>query len=104
MKWVKLVPLVRDLLIHIPNEGKRSPRYGNKLVKMGLKRGVSDFFLPLPKKNYHGLWIELKRKKKYSISQDQKDWIEKMQHLGFKAEFAYGFEEAKRIVEAYLLV
>lgn len=68
-----------------------------------MRRGVSDFFLPLPKKSYHGLWIELKRKKKYVISKEQKEWIERMRLLNYRAEFAYGFEDAKKIVEEYMV-
>src|SRR3990167_8029165 len=31
--------------IHIPNEGKRSPRAGARLKRMGLLPGASDFFI-----------------------------------------------------------
>ena len=48
------------LLYHIPNEGKRSIYYGAKLKREGLKSGVPDICLPIPKGQYCGLYIELK--------------------------------------------
>lgn len=33
------------LLIHVPNEGRRSAREGLKMVRMGLTKGVADFLL-----------------------------------------------------------
>ena len=49
-----------SLLYHIPNEGKRSIYYGAKLKREGLKSGVPDICLPIPKGQYGGLYIELK--------------------------------------------
>lgn len=102
MDWCFLAPIVKDLIIHIPNEGKRSYQNGKFLKSIGLRGGVSDFFLPYPNRGFHGLWIELKRKEKSAISMMQKVWIEKMLNLNYAAHIAYGAEQAINIVKGYM--
>lgn len=102
MKWVSTQPKIRDYIIHIPNEGKRDSRYGNKLKRMGMRAGVSDFFLPIANKNVHGLWLELKRQKGSSLQPMQVKWLERMREKGYAAEVAYGWQDAKEIIENYL--
>ena len=48
------------LMYHIPNEGKRSLPGGYKMKLKGLKPGVPDICLPVPKTYYGALYIELK--------------------------------------------
>lgn len=102
MDWVNLHPVLKRLMIHIPNEGKRSPWLGAKLKRMGLRKGVSDFFLPFPRSKYHGLWIELKRDAKSAKTPEQIEWIDYMKALDYAAHFAYGFESAQSIILDYL--
>ena len=51
---------------------------------------------------YHGLKIELKRIRNYTITQEQKDWIIKLNEQGYAAVFCYGWEHAWRVIENYL--
>ena len=102
MQWIRYRKDIEPYFIHIPNEGKRDPKTGNILKAMGLKKGVSDFFLAYPVYPYAGLWIELKRLEKSVISEEQQDWIDKMRRMHYQAHFAYGWEEAKAIIEGYL--
>ena len=102
MQWIRTQQVVRDLIIHIPNEGQRNPIYGYHLKQMGMRAGVSDFFLPLPTPLFHGLWIELKRKENGRESMEQRTWINKMRGLGYAAFFCYGWEDAKSRIEEYL--
>lgn len=100
--WMNLIPEIRDIYIHIPNEGARTPRFGRNLKRMGMRGGVFDLFIPLPRSPFHGLWIELKRKKFYHITLAQRTWQEKMRAQGYIAEFAFGWEHGKEIIENYL--
>ena len=49
------------LLHAIPNGGKRLKSEAARLQAMGVKPGVPDLCLPVPRGKYHGLYIELKR-------------------------------------------
>ena len=48
-------------MYHIPNEGKRTVSNGAALKRQGLKKGVPDICLPVPRAKYHGMYIEMKR-------------------------------------------
>jgi hypothetical protein len=102
IEWLDYFPDIKSYLLHIPNQGIHSLNYRKKLTKMGLKKGVSDFFLAYPTKTYHGLWIELKRKEKFNISTEQQEWIVKMKSKGYAAYFAYGWEHARYLILTYL--
>jgi hypothetical protein len=92
----------------IPNGGWRSPGEAVKFKLSGVKPGVPDIFIPLPilsyeeKIHYHGLFIELKRKVGGKVSDAQVEWLKYLQGKGYYAVVAYGFDEAKGIVEYYL--
>lgn len=110
MEWLRYHPILKDLVIKIDNEGKRTPLQGHRLKKMGLRPGASDLFISYPSKSYAGLYLEVKRDKKYTVSeQSTPSWIaqtefqRKVKSVGFDAHFCYGWLEGKRIVEKYLL-
>lgn len=104
ISWAKRHYILSNLLIAIPNGGKRSMLTGLRLKKEGVMPGVSDLFLAYPNKGYHGLWIELKRRNAppSALLDSQKAWLEKMIKFGYAAHVARGFDEAKKILEDYL--
>lgn len=91
-----------DMLAHIPNEGKRTKTTGARLKREGLRRGYPDIILDVPRGEYHGLRIELKRRQGYKISTEQKEWIRKLNKQGYAAAFCFGWEEAWEFIHAYL--
>ncbi len=110
VKWLSYHPIVRDYFCKNNNQGKRTEVQGWNLKLMGLRAGVSDLTIFYPTKVYHGLFLEVKRNMNYSPSakntdtwKQQVEWIERMRGVGYVAEFCYGFLDAKRIVEDYLL-
>ena len=73
----------------------------------GMLSGISDLFLPYPNKEYAGLYIEMKKPKtatsaKGVLSQNQKDFLEYANKVGYKAIVAYGATEAISYLKEYL--
>lgn len=90
-----------SLMYHIPNGGKRSKAEAVRFKAMGVKAGVSDIHLPVARGGYYGLYIELKALDGRP-TQNQKDFLSAVQKQGYLGAFAYGGEEAARIIEDYL--
>ena len=95
-KWPEL-----KLLFHIPNERKCTPLQGKNLQRMGVKRGVPDLCLPVPRGRYHGLYIEMKTETGRA-SDDQEWWGEQLSAEGYFWEVCCGWESAARVLERYL--
>lgn len=74
----------------------------NRLKAEGLKVGVPDTFIPIASNGYHGLFIEMKRKKGSATSAEQKAWIISLNAQGYKAVICKGADEAIRVLEEYL--
>lgn len=87
------------LMYHVPNEGKRTN--GNILKAAGLKSGVPDVCLPVPNREYHGLYIEMKYGNNKSTKQ-QKEYMELLRKQHYKTAVCHGFEEAKAEIISYL--
>lgn len=92
-----------ELMYHIPNGGKRSKSEATRFKAMGVKAGVSDICLPVARGKYHGLYIELKALDGRP-SQKQKAFIEKIKLGGYLGVFAYGADDAIKIIEKYLQI
>ncbi len=86
----------------IPNGGLRNSVVAKKLKDEGVKPGVPDVCLPVPKRGYHGLYIEMKRKQGSTTSEFQKDWHTALRHYGYRVEVCNGFEKAQEALEEYL--
>lgn len=90
-----------EYMFAIPNGGSRNKIEAANLKRQGVKSGVPDIFLPVPKGEYHGLWVEMKIKgNKTTDNQDK--WIEYLNKVGYKAIVCYGFEEARQAITKYL--
>jgi hypothetical protein len=102
-------PITKKYLIHIPNQRKCSAAYGAKLKKMGVKKGVSDYFLAYPVGDVCGLWLELKvpaekimNKSATKATLEQCSWINRMSLVGYQAQFVFGWPEAWLTICEYL--
>lgn len=114
VQWIKLHPKLKDHVMKLNNEGQRTPGQTWNLKMMGLCIGASDLFLAYPVKRangewYHGLWVEMKRNKKYCPSERstetwkmQEDFQERMKKMGYAAKFCYGCSDAIKVIERYL--
>lgn len=102
IEWCDLHPTIKGLMTHIPNERKCSYSYGKQLKSVGVRAGFPDYFLPISRGNFHGLFIELKRDGQRLPSIIQADWLQKLREQGYDAHVAYGADNAIRIVREYL--
>ena len=94
---------IGEYLIHIPNEGKRGPKAARDAKRLGLRCGVPDLFLAVPRGRFAGLWIEMKSKdgKEHKL---QKSWRMKLCDIGFSSKVCFRYNEAKQYIEEYFLL
>lgn len=89
----------------IPNGGHRHPAVAVQLQQEGVKPGVPDIFLPLPR--YcgefvsHGLFIELKVGRN-KASERQREWLAYLCDAGYLAVVCYGWRDAAAVILDYL--
>ena len=107
IEWSKLYDggWINDYLFSIPNGGTRKSKLEAYRLKLeGVEPGVSDLFFAFPCGSYCGLWIEMKQsnKNKSKITQSQKDWIERMNNVGYCGLVCYGWVDAKNRILEYL--
>jgi hypothetical protein len=89
------------LLFHVPNGGKRDVVTASRLKAEGVKPGVPDVWLPVPRFGQHGLVIEMKCKGG-RVSKEQASWIYDLGAQGYMACVCYSWEEAVGEIEHYL--
>lgn len=88
-------------LFHVPNGGQRHAAVAAKLQGQGVKPGVPDLCLPVPRFGCHGLWIEMKTQEG-RVSVHQKDWIAYLRKAGYRVEICRSFDEAREVLLGYL--
>ena len=76
--------------IHVPNEGKRSQREGQRLRNMGLRRGCPDFIIF----DRPPVAIEMKRVKGSKVAPEQIEFLEELNRHGWRTFITYGHEAA----------
>ncbi len=95
-------PDLADDFHHFANERKCSIQQGRILKRMGVKKGVSDFFLAIPLNGYAGFWLELKVGKN-KVTPDQEAFLKRKTERGYLCSACWGFEAAKELILTYLL-
>ncbi len=104
MRWAAKQSLTipeLELLFHVPNGGARSASTAARLRLEGVKAGVPDLCLPVARRGYHGLWIELKAEGG-SASAHQNRWLNALNANGHFATVLYGADAAYRCIVDYL--
>lgn len=88
-------------MYHTPNGGKRDSGTAVKFKKQGVKAGVPDICLALPKGKYHGLYIELKAVGG-TLSDAQCEYLRWLKKNGYCATVCIGAQRAIAVIEEYL--
>jgi hypothetical protein len=109
IRWARSMELISPslaLLFAIPNAAKRSPGLAAMMKAEGLKAGVPDLFLPVPRVNnaghrVPGLFVEMKvRPNRVTAAQAQ--WIADLRERGYRVEICWSAVEAIEVLKSYL--
>ena len=100
--FIRYLKLKKIPFYAVPNGGSRNAIEAKNLKAEGVSAGVPDICIPVPNFKYHGLYIEMKRKKGGRVSEKQKEWIDRLNRLGYLAVVCYGADEAIKVVEEYV--
>ena len=105
MQWLAYAEMYHPelrLLHHIPNGGGRNPIEARHLKEQGVKPGIPDLFLPCARGGWHGLYIEMKRRKGGRVSIEQKKTIIALREQGYRVEVCEGWEKAREVIKEYM--
>lgn len=97
-------PITRKLLFHVENElnfaGNNSIR-GAIRRSEGIVKGVSDLILLIPRRDWHGLMIELKTEDgRQSLA--QKEWQSLVEAQGYRYEIIRNLDDFRALLWDYL--
>ena len=106
MKWWgfahQVYKIPERLLFAIPNGGNRNVITAANLKAEGVRAGIPDLFLAVPRGGFGGLFIEMKKQKGGRVSDKQKTALSILEEQGYMAVVARGWSEARRTIENYL--
>lgn len=104
MQWASLycsrVPEL-GLLYAVPNGGHRHPAVAAKMKAEGQRAGVPDLCLPIARRHYHGMYIELKAAGGRPTAAQQ-EWLNALRAQGYWADICVGWQAAAREICHYL--
>ena len=90
-----------EILIHVPNGGKRTKAEAGIFKAMGVLSGFPDLALFKKKGDYGALFIEMKSAKG-STFEEQDKVILNLKTLGYKVEIVNSLEMFIKVVNEYL--
>ena len=90
-----------ECMFAIPNGERRSKAAGGRLKAEGVKAGVPDVCLPVPRSGYGALYLEFKLPGQYP-RKNQKEWHERLRNAGNRVEVVHSVDEARSAVLDYL--
>lgn len=109
--------MLSDHIIAIPNgallkgDARERARQMQYLKQLGLMPGASDLFIALPRRHWHGFWLEAKKARKYfpsrsaadrALTDAQRRFGERMLGAGYLWMVCYGIDEMLQVVQQYV--
>lgn len=93
-------------LTAIPNGGDRHGAVAAKMKAEGVRKGYPDYLLDVPRGDFHGLRIELKRinASPSDTKTEQRDWHARLRAQGYRVEVCKGWEAAWAVICDYLSI
>jgi len=97
-----IVKLDERLLYAVPNAGAGAQRgQAGKMKAEGVRPGIPDVNLDVPRNGCHGLRLEFKRRGE-KPRPHQLEVIDLLRQQGYDVQIVYSLDEAMRVVMAYL--
>ena len=88
-------------LYSIPNDIRTTPRRAARAKAMGMKAGVPDLCLPVPRGIWHGLYIEMKHGTN-KATPAQEDFLRFLGRVGYATCVCYSAQIARDKILTYL--
>lgn len=88
----------------LPYRGKGKNRFSPEALRLkdeGMKPGIPDLVLPVARKGFHGMYIELKHGKNRPTP-EQIWWNDRLTEQGYLAVVCWGWKEAAQVLAEYL--
>lgn len=103
IRWFDIqYPQYSNFLFHIRNGGSiKSAREGLKFKRMGVRKGIPDLFLSLPNSDFHGMYIEMKRRGGRPTMEQMENQI-RFKCYGYEFIIVDNIEEFINVVKDYL--
>lgn len=89
------------MIFAIPNGGHRNKATAGKLKAEGVRAGIPDLFLPVARKECHGLFLELKVGSN-KATENQMRMIDRLKLQGYAAAVIWDLRMAINLIEWYL--
>jgi len=102
--WVRIQGCTDErfkTIFAVPNGTNSSAKAGFKAKREGLRPGVSDVFVPIASRGYHGLFIEFKIKPN-KLSEKQEDFFKRVHGQGYACRIAWSADDGIKILKEYL--
>ncbi|MEB0133550.1 VRR-NUC domain-containing protein [Pseudomonas sp. CCI2.4] len=103
IRWFSLqYPKIGNRLVAVPNGGQRNVIVASKLKAEGVRAGFPDLMLLMPRGEFMGLMIEMKRVKGGSLQVEQAEWLDWLNKQGYMAVICKGAQAAQDTIKSYL--
>lgn len=93
---------LRDYMSASMSGAKRTSVQGAILKRQGLQKGWPDVCLAIPRKAYHGMYLELKRATQYRVTKEQHTVIDRLNRVGYCARVSNTIDRSIEMIEEYL--
>jgi len=90
------------LLFAVPNGARTSYSQAKRLKAEGMQAGVPDLCLPVARKGWHAMYLEVKRQKGGRVSEMQRWWGERLRQEGNFVVVVRGAERGIHYLKRYL--
>lgn len=103
--WISLqYPSEAPLIYHVPNGGHRHKATAGKLKAQGVRAGMPDINVDIPRGKWHGMRIEFKATPPHdaAVAPSQRAALQRLADQGYLAIVCRGVHDARKALADYL--